>query len=177
MLRAAASLCFLGFFRSGEITVPSIISFDACRHLAWEDVTVDSKDNPQAVKVYLKTSKTDQLERGMDVYISKTDSSLCPLTVVMHYMIIQDSKAGPFLFLRMVPHWPNQALQPGYGKHYRFLISQRRTLLATTSSNNSGQCKDRRLCYQDNGEMVKLNIPGLHLYTQGTTCGILKVTG
>ena len=59
---------------------------------------MDSIDNPQAVKVYLKTSKTDQLQRGMDVYISKTDSSFCPLTVVMHYMTIQDSKAGPFFY-------------------------------------------------------------------------------
>ena len=62
---------------------------------------MDSIDNPQAVKVYLKTSKTDQLGREMDVYISKTDCSLCPLTAVMHYMTIQALKDGPFLFLRM----------------------------------------------------------------------------
>ena len=61
MLQAAASLRFFGFFRSREITVLSITSFDACKYLAWGYTAVYSLDNPQTVKVHLKTSKTDQL--------------------------------------------------------------------------------------------------------------------
>ena len=34
MLWVAGSLCFFGFFRPGEITVPSLTSFDTSRHLA-----------------------------------------------------------------------------------------------------------------------------------------------
>ena len=100
MLWVAASLCFFGFFRSGEITVPSITSFDAHKHLAWGDIAVDRLDNPQTVKVHLKTSKTDQLGRGVDVYIGKTDCPLCPLTAVMHYMTIRDSTPGPFFVFK-----------------------------------------------------------------------------
>ena len=39
MLWAAASSCFFGFFRAGEVTVLSDSSFDAATHLAWGDVT------------------------------------------------------------------------------------------------------------------------------------------
>ena len=39
MLWAAALSCFFGFFRAGEITVPSATAFDPAAHLAWGDVS------------------------------------------------------------------------------------------------------------------------------------------
>ena len=100
MLWAAASLCFFGFFRSGEITIPSLTSFDASKHLAWGDVAVDNTDNPQTLKVHLKVSKTDQLGKGVDVYVSKTNGPLCPVTATMHYMTVRGAAAGPFFILK-----------------------------------------------------------------------------
>jgi len=67
-----------GFFRAGEITLPTITSFDVTKHLAWGEVAIDSTENPQALKIHLKKSKTDQLGKGVDVYIRKTACSLCP---------------------------------------------------------------------------------------------------
>ena len=104
MLWAAASLCFFGFFRSGEITVPSLTSFDTSKHLAWGDIALDSIDNPQTLKVHLKISKTDQLGRGVDVYVGKMDCSLCPLAAMLHYMAIRGPTAGPlFVFKTGAP--------------------------------------------------------------------------
>jgi len=97
MMWAATSLCFFGFFRSGEITVPSLTSFDSSRHLAWGDVAVDSLDNP---KIHLKTSKTDQLRRGADVYVGRIDCPLCPITAVLHYMALRGSTAGSFFIFK-----------------------------------------------------------------------------
>lgn len=37
MMWGAASSCFFGFFRSGEITVPSAAAFNTAIHLAWGD--------------------------------------------------------------------------------------------------------------------------------------------
>ena len=54
MLWAAATLCFFGFLRSGEITVPSETVFDEGAHLTFEDVTVDCITNPQMLKVKIK---------------------------------------------------------------------------------------------------------------------------
>ena len=38
---AAATVCFFGFFRAGEITVPTTSAFDAATHLSWGDVAID----------------------------------------------------------------------------------------------------------------------------------------
>ena len=52
MLWATATLCFFGFFRAGEIIVPSLTSFEPTKHLAWGDVAVDDAMNLQALRVY-----------------------------------------------------------------------------------------------------------------------------
>ena len=52
MLWAAASLCFFGFFRSGEITVQSAGAFDSKVHLAWGDVSVDGNVPPSKIRFF-----------------------------------------------------------------------------------------------------------------------------
>ena len=60
MFSAAASLCFYGFFRAGEITIHSTTAFDARVHLAWGDVAVDDATPPSSIRAHLKRSKCDQ---------------------------------------------------------------------------------------------------------------------
>ena len=96
MLWAAVVICFFGFFRSGEITIPSVNSFDPSRHLAWGDVSLDSVLEPTTLKIHLKKSKTDQLKKGVDVYIGKTNCPLCPVGAGVDYMSIRGSDPGPF---------------------------------------------------------------------------------
>ena len=43
---AAASLCFFGFLRSGEMTVPEGAQYDELTHLNFRDLAVDSRENP-----------------------------------------------------------------------------------------------------------------------------------
>ena len=91
MIWAAAVMCFFGFFRAGEITVPTAPSFDGSKHLSWGDVAIDSVECPQTIKVRLKRSKTDQLEKEVDVYIGRTGDPLCPVVAVMHYVSMRSS--------------------------------------------------------------------------------------
>ena len=100
MLWAAAALCFFGFFRSGEITTPTLSTFEANKHLAWGDVAVDSPSNPQNLKVRLKFSKTDQLGRGVDIIVGKTGCLICPLAAVVAYMTTRGPSPGPFFRFR-----------------------------------------------------------------------------
>ena len=86
MLWAAATLCFFGFFRAGEITVLSLTLFEPTKHLAWGYVAIDDAMNSQALRVCLKKSKTDQLGKGAEVYIGKTDCPLCPVQAVLGFM-------------------------------------------------------------------------------------------
>ena len=51
MLWAAASVCFFGFMRSGELTVPSEGTYDEGAHLSFHDVTVDSLTDPQTIQI------------------------------------------------------------------------------------------------------------------------------
>ena len=64
MLWAAATLCFFGFLRSGEVVVPSDRGFDPTVHLTFADVRVDCQVNPQLLEVHLKASKTDPFCKG-----------------------------------------------------------------------------------------------------------------
>ena len=104
MLWAASSLCFFGFFRSGELTVPSNTAYDEGAHLSFPDVSVDSLDNPQLLKVRVKSSKTDPFRVGVDIYIGRTNCSLCPVTAVLSYMTLRGPGPGPlFVFSDGLP--------------------------------------------------------------------------
>ena len=96
MLWAAAVLCFFGFFRSGEITVPSQNSFDSRKHLSWGDIAVDNQLHPTMLKVKLKQSKTDQFGKGVEVYVGRTSCPLCPVAGVLAYMASRGSQEGAF---------------------------------------------------------------------------------
>ena len=99
MLWAASSLCFFGFFRSGELTVPSSTAYDEGAHLSFPDLSVDSLDEPQLLKVKVKSSKTDPFRVGVDIYIGRTGCSLCPVSAVLSYMTIRGPGPGPlFVF-------------------------------------------------------------------------------
>ena len=96
MMWAAVTTCFFGFFRSGEITVPSLTAFNPAVHLAWGDVAVDDPGNPTAIRIRLKRSKCDQFGAGVNVHVGKTNTPLCPVTALLAYMASRQHAPGPF---------------------------------------------------------------------------------
>ena len=72
MLWAAACTCFFGFFRAGEITVPSEGAYDAGTHLNFADVAVDDPRNPTLMHIRLKSSQTDPFRNGVDICLGRT---------------------------------------------------------------------------------------------------------
>lgn len=96
MIWAAAVTCFLGFFRAGEITVPSATAFDPAIHLAWGDVSTDSSSPLSRIRVFLKRSKTDQFGRGVEVWLGNTGDDLSPVQAVLTYVARRGSALGPF---------------------------------------------------------------------------------
>ncbi len=95
MLWAASTLCFFGFLRSGEITVPDDSSFNDTSHLTFEDVAVDRLDSPRMLKVHLKQSKTDPFRLGVDIVVGKVDGPLCPVQAMLSYLGARGGAAGP----------------------------------------------------------------------------------
>ncbi len=95
MLWAAATLCFFGFARSGELTTPSAREFDPAVHLQWEDMTTDCEKHPTLIRVRIKASKTDQLRQGCTLVIGCTDDKLCPVRAVLGFIRASGRKQGP----------------------------------------------------------------------------------
>ena len=84
MLWSAATMCFFGFLRVGEIVVPSDQGFDGEIHLAYGDVRADNVVTPQYLEVRIKT---DPFRKGVLVYLGKAPGPLCPVAVTLHYMV------------------------------------------------------------------------------------------
>ena len=99
MLWAACTLCFFGFFRAGEITVPTDMSFDAGAQLTFEDVAIDSKESPSVMEIHLKASKTDPYRKGVNVYVGCMRNALCPISAMLAYLAICGDKEGPLFQL------------------------------------------------------------------------------
>ena len=91
---AAFCLCYFGFLRAGEITVPSEAAYDPGVHLNFADVTVDSISDPQLLRVKIKASKTDPFRQGVEIFIGRTGNKLCPVSAVLSYLAKRGSVKG-----------------------------------------------------------------------------------
>ena len=95
MMWAACCLAFFGFLRVSEFTIPSYTQFDEEVHLCLDDISVDCRDNPQALRLRLKQSKTDPFRRGVSIYLGTTENNLCPVKGILSYLAMRGSRAGP----------------------------------------------------------------------------------
>ncbi len=99
MLRAASCVSFFGFLRTAEFTVPpGKDAFDPQSHLSLTDVAVDCRNNPSTVRIRVKKSKTDPFRQGVDIYLGRSHSDICPVTSMAHYLTQRGAAPGP-LFL------------------------------------------------------------------------------
>ena len=96
VLWAVSCTAFFGFFRLGELLVTSPTDFNPRLHLTWGDLAVDDLHAPRMVKFHLKRSKTDQLGRGVDVVMGRTNLDLCPVAAVLAYVANRGDSRGPF---------------------------------------------------------------------------------
>lgn len=94
MIWAVCCVAFFGFFRMGEITSPSIRSFDDKRTLTVADVAADSQSNPTTIRLRLKVTKTSQFS-AVDVYLGRTDDDLCPVAALLAYLTVRGMSPGP----------------------------------------------------------------------------------
>ena len=94
MMWVACCLAFFGFLRVSEFTIPSDTQFDEEVHLCLDDISVDCRGNPQALRLRLKQSKTDPFRRGVSIYLGTTEN-LCPVKGILPYLAMRGNHAGP----------------------------------------------------------------------------------
>ena len=80
---------------SGEITCPSIASFDPNGHLTFADIAVDNRTFPSCIRIHLKRSKMDQFGIGADVFLIQSFGDLCPVSALMTYLALRGDQPGP----------------------------------------------------------------------------------
>lgn len=95
MLWAASCVCFFAFLRVGEMTVLSDSSLDPIVHLGVSDVAVDNPREPSTVRIRIKQSKTDPFRKGIDLFVGRTSSSLCPVAALLDYLRFRRASPGP----------------------------------------------------------------------------------
>ena len=76
--------------------VPSDSERDPATHLLYGDVRLDNVFNPRFLKVTIKASKTDPFCRGVQIYLGRTESDLCPVAATLNYMVQKGNDSGPF---------------------------------------------------------------------------------
>ena len=67
MLWAAATMCFFGFLRAGEVVVPSDSAFDPSIHLTVKDISVDSHSSPRTSQSTSRRQRRTHLGGGHDL--------------------------------------------------------------------------------------------------------------
>ena len=95
MIWAACCLAFFGFLRAGEMTVPDDGAFDKSVHLGVGDIAIDNPSSPSFVRVRIKQSKTDPFRRGVDLFLRRTHTDLCPVAAILGYFVVREAGPGP----------------------------------------------------------------------------------
>ena len=89
------AISFFIFLMIGELTVPSDKSFDLKVHLTVKDVAADKALSPTVLKITIKQSKTDPFRKGVDLFIGRTSSELCPVAAAWSYLQKRATGPGP----------------------------------------------------------------------------------
>ena len=76
MLWSACCICFFGFLRAGEMTVPGDEEYDPQVHPSVGDIAVDDGRSPSLLCISIKQSKTDPFRKGVDLFIGCTGTDL-----------------------------------------------------------------------------------------------------
>ena len=95
MIWAACTLCFFGFLRSGEITVPADNGYDPGAHVSFTDVAIDDRSNPKLMRIRIKASKTDPFRKGVDIFVGRTEDDMCPISAMLAYLAIRGEGPSP----------------------------------------------------------------------------------
>ena len=94
LIWAACCLCFFGFLRAGELTVPSNDGYDPAVHLYVGDLALDNATQPSLIRVKVKQSKTDPFRKGVDLYLGRTGTDLCPVAVLLDFLQVRGTTPG-----------------------------------------------------------------------------------
>ena len=93
MLWAACCTGYFGFMRSEEFTLSNAQAEPA---ITAGDVAFDLHTNQSICWLFLYQSKTDLKGWGTNIYLGRTNSSICPVSAMTNYLAMWLPIPGPF---------------------------------------------------------------------------------
>ena len=90
---------FFGFLRTGESTMPTSDAYDPDVHLNLSDLTLHSHTNPSVMRLTIKQSKTDPFSQGINIFLGKTETAICPVRAIIDYITVRSPNPGPLFTL------------------------------------------------------------------------------
>ena len=75
--------------------MPSDRDFDPSVHLCVGDIAIDDPAQPSMLRVTIKQSKTDPFRKGVQLFVGRTSSPLCPVAAVLDYLTVRGTEPGP----------------------------------------------------------------------------------
>ena len=73
--------------------------YDPAVHLSYADTALDDPRKQSFLRITIKQSKTDQFRKGMDLYVGRMGTDLCPVAAVFSHLTHTGSVSGPlFVF-------------------------------------------------------------------------------
>jgi hypothetical protein len=58
------------------------------------DIAVDNPVDPSIMQVTIKQSKTDPFWKGLNIFIGKTNTDICPVSAVLRYFLLRGKNRG-----------------------------------------------------------------------------------
>ena len=101
MLWAAICRAFFGFLRISEFTCSQ--QFRQALHLSRSDISFSpSFEEPISMSVKIKSSKIDPFRKGVSLIIRRSDTPICAVSAVKHYLVATKYRNVPLFSIQMV---------------------------------------------------------------------------
>ena len=81
-------------------TLTTASSFYQGTHLCVEDVAADNPDRLNIIRISIKQSKTDPFRKGVDLFLGRSGTDICPVVALLNYLIIRGMAPGPLFLCR-----------------------------------------------------------------------------
>ena len=81
--------------------MPAQSEYDPGAHLSIRDIAAESKSSPTNIQITIKQFKTGPFRQGVQLYLGKTSSDICPMYAILPCLAVQGGRPGPFfMFLQ-----------------------------------------------------------------------------
>ena len=75
--------------------MPGNEEYDPFGYLSIQDIAADDLKHPSLLRITIKQSKTDSFCKGVDLFVAKTGSLLCPVAPMLNYLCARGMADGP----------------------------------------------------------------------------------